>query len=108
MAKFYSDNPFLFIRHDNIGYKTPNIHEYNTGIQFKNGVYETNDFNTIKALRNYVNIFLKKGIRPPVWEEGQLIDQELTEPIEVKGNKVIHNITDYKTILNNIADSIRK
>lgn len=108
MIKFYSEHPYLFIRHDSIGYRTANIHEYNTGIQFRNGVYETNCPNTIKALRNYIQGFLNKGIKPPVWEHGQVVEEQLKDIVEQKEKKIIHNITDHKTILNRLADSIKQ
>jgi hypothetical protein len=88
--KFISNNQYQYIRYGSIGVDVKDIQKYNKGIQFVNGIYETEDINIIQALRSYTQLFINKGVQPLIWEEGQEIIIEdveetvLTEPNEYK------------------------
>lgn len=102
---FYSENPYLFIRHQNIGYFIDDIKEHNAGIQFRNGVYKTSDSNTIKAFRAYIRVFVSKGIKPPIWEKGQDLGhlQANIEEIKEEPNQV-----DYASKIAELERFIRR
>ena len=103
--KFISSNPYQFFRYGSIGIDTKDIQKYNRGIQFVNGIYETDDIIITQALRKYIQLFISKGVQPFIWEDGQEIilndEVEKTVPTEPQ-------INEYKMKLQDIESFIRQ
>lgn len=106
-VKFFSYKPYYFIRHDNIGYYTDDIKKYNRGIQFRQGVYETDDINEIKALRHYIRNFTNKGVRPPIYEEGQEV-KKLPEIVKEEKTYIEPQTEEYRNKLLEIEDFLKR
>ena len=92
-VKFYSDVPSIFISYRTLPlYPATSIQlARGEGINFTNGVYETSDPNTIKALRDYIDRFYKGKADPrnanivmnnPIWENEEVNRIDESEALE--------------------------
>jgi hypothetical protein len=80
------------------------IQKYNKGIQFVNGIYETDDITVINSLINYTQSFINKGVQPYIWSEGQEI---LLKADEVEEEPVT-NTSEHKKMIQDIESFLRQ
>ncbi|MFW6026725.1 MAG: hypothetical protein ACOCRX_10315 [Candidatus Woesearchaeota archaeon] len=89
MVKFYStNNEYLFLGYKQLPeFEIKNWRELNGGIQFRKGVYETEDEREIHSLRLFIDGF--KKMLPYVREEGKEIegDRKTFEEIALERQK---------------------